>query len=612
MKKVPLYFFLSVLFFLSFSFPVKGEPVKKVPTPYLRNDPDAYWVSTGGSDTIGDGSSEKPWATIGNALSNVPDGSIIYVEPGTYEGRVRLTGQFAIGVTIVSSTPYQARLRNDSTVVTCFYGKGITLEGFDIAHSGPGAGALVIQIQDLIGTPGGDDYVSNITLKNNVLHDSYNNDILKINNGAGKITVTGNLFYNQTGQDEHIDVNSVTEVTIEDNLFFNDFAGSGRTNNNDTSSFIVIKDSNGNDDTNLGSRDIIVRRNVFLNWEGSSGSNFLLVGEDGKPYHEAQDVLVENNLMLGNAQNVMRAPFGVKGGKNITFRNNTVAGDLPSLAFAMRLNTEGENPQNENISFYNNIWSDPAGTMGAENASRPNDFSDTPIGETDSFNLDTNLYFNGSNQIPVDENETVNHTDDPNAVYGDPLLGEQTGIVLPRWIPAESRFADGSLTIRQCFTALVNLHGALGEESTAVDRADPSHAPADDILKNPRPSESGAQDSLASTRNGERALPDVGAYEVQSATPQVYVSPDGSCGGRTPCYQTISEGMGHPNSTLTIMIAQGDYDEQLTLSEEKEITLAGGWDNDFASQTGNATFIHDLEVTNGLVKIQMLTIKPKK
>ncbi len=46
-------------------------------------------------------------------------------------------------------------LRHDSTVVTCFYGQGITLEGFDIAHAGPGAGALVIQIQDLIGEPGG-------------------------------------------------------------------------------------------------------------------------------------------------------------------------------------------------------------------------------------------------------------------------------------------------------------------------------------------------------------------------------------------------------------------------------------------------------------------------
>ena len=52
-------------------------------------------------------------------------------------------------------------------------------------------------------------------------------------------------------------------------------------NNNDTSSYTVIKDSNCSDDSNLGSRFITVRRNIFLNWDGSTGSNFLIIGEDG-------------------------------------------------------------------------------------------------------------------------------------------------------------------------------------------------------------------------------------------------------------------------------------------------------------------------------------------
>ncbi|MCP4577790.1 MAG: hypothetical protein GY846_16075 [Deltaproteobacteria bacterium] len=454
----------------------------------------------------------------------------------------------------------------------------------------------MIQIQDLIGPAGGDEYVSNITLRNNILHDSTNNDILKINNGAGDIIVEGNLFYNQAGWDEHVDINSVTHVTLQDNIFFNDFAGSGRINGNDTSSYVVIKDSNGENDTNLGSRNITVRRNIFLNWEGSTGSNFVLVGEDGKSYFEARDVLVENNLMLGNSINVMRAPFGVKGGRDITFRNNTVVGDLPSYAYAIRLNTEGDNPPNDNILFYNNIWSDSTGTMGAENPSRPNDFSDTPKDETLAFALNTNLYWNGGQPIPSDGDEKINSTDDAGALISDPLLKGQTGLILPRWNPGENRFEDGSTTIRQAFVALVTQYGALGAGSPALDRADPAHAPNHDILGNPR--------SLGT------AVPDLGAHELQSTPLVVYVSPDGSCDGRIPCYGKLQEGMDHPHAVFTIQVAQGTYDEDLTLNGTREITLQAGWDSTFFEQTPLTTVIRAPTVTKGHITFQNLIIKP--
>lgn len=454
-----------------------------------------FYVATGGSDTTGNGSQDFPWATIEHAVESVPDASLILVRPGLYSGRVRLDEQFVQGVSVRSQVPYMARLRHDATVVTVYRGQGITLEGFDIAHSGPGGG-LVIQVQDLIDEAGGADFTSRIVIRDNVIHDSFNNDLLKVNNGAGLVTVQGNMFYNQQGSDEHIDVNGVTDVVIEDNVFFNDFEGSGRTNGNDTSSFIVIKDSNPPDPLHPGSDRITVRRNVFLNWQGSTGSNFVLLGEDGKPFHEAKNVLVENNLMLGNSAHTMRAAFGVKAARDVTFRSNTVVGDLPSLAFAMRLNLESaSSPANDEIHFYNNVWSDPTGTMGAGSGGGANDFSDTPPADTADWTLHNNLYWNGGAALPQDPGELVNVTDDAARTLADPLLPTLSGLVLPRW--TGSGFADGSSTVREAFELLVRLYGVPAAGSPLIDAADPAQAPGEDILGN--------------ARGGE---PDLGAVEV--------------------------------------------------------------------------------------------------
>ena len=460
-----------------------------------------FYVATDGNDNDGDGSPGNPWATITHAVETVPDGSTILVQPGTYHGRVRLDEVFDQGILIRSEIPYQAKLRHSGNqVLTCFYGSRITLEGFDIAHSPENSSALVIQIQDLLGVgPGiGDDgldpVVSYITLRDNIIHDSTNNDLLKINNGARNITVDGNMFFNQYGSDEHMDINSVVDITVQDNIFFN-----YNPADIDTGSFVLVKDSNGDSDDVEGSERVTVRRNIFLNWYGSTGSNFLLLGEDGNAYYEAIDILAENNLMIGNSPNMIRAAFGVKGGRDVVFRNNTVVGDLPSRSYAMRLNTEGGNPPNDNIRFYNNIWSDPAGSMGTE-ANSTADFAEVPDGQNLTIELDNNLYWNGVNPIPFDDQQMIQYTDDLNRIIGDPSLGNQAGLVVPHW--NGSAFADGSISIREAFERLVNLFGAPAAGSPAVDAADPSHAPVDDILGAWRGSS-----------------PDIGAYERDTLTP---------------------------------------------------------------------------------------------
>ena len=436
-----------------------------------------YYVASDGADAPGGGSAAQPWASITYALDRVPDGALILVAPGTYNGRIRIRGVFDPPVTVRSQVPYRARLRHNATVLTAYDGNGVSgirIEGFDIAHSGDGAGAIVVHVQAM----GASSPAQDIVLVDNILHDSWNNDVLKINNGARRIQVLGNLFYNQGASDEHIDINSTEDVLVEGNVFFNDFAASGRPVSSNSSSFIVIKDSNGNDDGLVGARNTRVRRNVFLNWQGSSGSNFVLCGEDGHPYHESFDVVVENNLFLGNGTPAIRAPFGVKGCRDVLFRANTVSGNMPGNAFAMRLNTEGSNPANQNIVFRNNIWSDPTGTMSR--------FSTTPVGETTSFTLQRNLYWNNGATLPNHPAELINIGNDAQPVFGDPALVDPAGVATPYWNEATGTFNGGFTRIEQVFTALADTYGTTSAHGAGIGQADLAQMPPDDLLGRPR------------------------------------------------------------------------------------------------------------------------------
>ena len=477
-------------FFLAFMIVAFNPGAGKV---YPKNNCE-YWVAplpAGNDENIG--SYRRPWATLQHAGKNVPDNDCtVWFLPGIYSSTTRLNRRFETPTKFVSLLPYRAVLQGDDSVLTISGAKNITLEGFDIHHIGPAANPLLVAIDG--SEYGWSEY---ITLRDNLIHDSYNNDLLKVYNLSRFITIENNIFYNQGPPEEHMDVNSVTDVVIQDNIFFNDYEDSRRINGNQSKQFIVIKDSNGEVDGLLGSQRVTVRRNIFLNWEGQNDESFIQVGLDGKPYFEAIDIHIENNLLIGNSGNQVGAAFGVRGAKDVYFVNNTVVGDLPSKAYAARVSVTEQNPRNQNIYFYNNIWSDPSGSMGKDLEGNPNEFADGRPEDTENLVLDNNLYWNGRMNIPDGDLLSPLRDDAHRFVTNPWLVADQSNMILPFW--NGNTFLSGETTIRAEFIRLVNEYGAIPIFSPAKDRANPQYAPSDDILAQPR-----------------RELPDLGAYENQS------------------------------------------------------------------------------------------------
>jgi hypothetical protein len=454
-----------------------------------------YWVApapTGNNSNPG--TSVRPWATIRYAaaklLSLRASNCTVWVQDCVYNGSNDLEQRFSTMMTFKAVHPYKAILQNTGTALEISGAKNITFDGFEFRHAGSANEPLVVYVSQ-----SDNHWAERITFRNNIFHDSYDNDILKIANGSRFITVSGNIFYNQGEGEQHIDVNSVTNVVIQDNIFFNDFAGSGRPNERNTKHFIVIKDSNENDDGLLGAQRITLRRNIFLRYQGEADT-LVQIGNDGKPYYEANNVRLENNLVIGNNTDEAGYAFGVSGAQNVTFVNNTVSGNFPSSAYAYRIVIKDENPVNRNISFYNNIWSDPTRTMGSGLNGLDNDFSSGDAASVRGFVLRNNLYWNGGAPIPAGDVGTPMRTDNRRVVGNPRLNANQNNIVLPRW--NGSTFLSGSASIRQEFIRLVYRYGKILPGSAAINQADPNYAPATDILRRAR---------------GDS--PDMGAFELR-------------------------------------------------------------------------------------------------
>lgn len=459
-------FCLSVLFLLSGNLVVSaGE----------------YYISPTGNDTSGNGTIARPWKTLSHAVKAVPDdGSKLILRDGLYRGTTAFSRAFKNSLEIVAENPYLAKLsspENSNRVLYITKAANVVFNGLEFFGSGSEKTDYLIQITT--------KESRDVAFRNCIIHDSYKNDLIKINDSASRIVFSGCIFYNQppNGGDEHFDINTVTDITVEDSIFFNDYPGSGRPAANAGHSFIVIKNSGKTPNV---TKNITFRRNIFMNWCGKKDNAFILLGEDGKPFFEAQNILIENNLFLHHGNNPIWGALLYKGGlKNVVTRANTITGHPKTEwtgAFSVMVLNIGENPKIERMSFANNIFCDNTGRMPQFSYSKSDRFA-TP----QDFSAANNLYWNAGKKLKLEPADLFSPDRDPKAVLGDPVLpsvpDEQ---IIPRLSAGTNRFLSGKSSIREEFERLVEAYAVPGNGSAAIGKADPKTMPKDDILGRPR------------------------------------------------------------------------------------------------------------------------------
>jgi hypothetical protein len=498
-----------------------------------------YYVALDGSDVPDGGSGDKPWKTVRYALEHTPvsGGHEIIVRPGSYPSMGYITTRFEKPVLLRAEIPYRTTVQDPAghRAGYLYEAKNIIIAGFNIQGNPNWSGAwsqnaYVFQI----------DKCRNIVLENNIMHDSYNNDILKLNNYSYDCEIRGNIFYNQQPEPghQHIDANQVYDCVIEDNIFFNDYPVSGRPRSINASGFVVVKSSvlrmqiesreiPLEDALDRGSRNILIARNVFLNWFGRVDQPMILLGEDALPLYEVNNCVVENNLFIHNevyatkeeslqygkdhTANRIGGTWAIKGVNNVIFRANTITGFIQHgwhgynngdghFGYALRIAIESGNlngspagnPPNRNITVSNNIFSVPVKSVRGEGQ-----LGIIAGGRKEwliNGKIDNNVYYNCD--MPLREGTEATAADaltfsmDVHQIVGDPLLETDLSygrVTTPAWNSVTNTIDGGYGTIEQARIGLVNKFGTpRSSESPAHDAADGANMPKRDILYNLR------------------------------------------------------------------------------------------------------------------------------
>jgi|GEM_PF-6488055 len=105
-----------------------------------------------------------------------------------------------------------------------------------------------------------------------------------------------------------------------------------------------------------------------------------------------------------------------------------------------------------------------------------------------------------------------------------------------------------------------------------------------------------------------------GPWLSESPTQNAYVSSDGDCGDKQPCYDSIQKAIDEAATGSVILVKQGTYPGSIFLGSKKSLLIKGGYNSTYDQQTAGTTYIEGVEQTNiqatsGSLKFQMINVR---
>jgi len=520
-----------------------------------------YYVSTTGDDTTGTGSITNPYRTIQHVLDSAStSGDTIILRGGTYNENVRIRKS---NVTIKSKSDEWAVIQSatddaneDVTVIFDVDSDGSTLQRVEVI--GGYWYGIMFRTKWEWGDPNDRSGACNIIIEDCKIHDT-GNACIKITPGCDDITIRRCEIYN-SGRRAPDSAEAIDNVNgdrmLVQQCHIHDITATG----------LYAKG---------GAIGMKIERCLVKNCGGAG----ILIGFDTSPewfdtdsnpeYYENIDGTVRNCVVM----HTQYSGIGLYAAKNPTVYNNTLvdvaksghAGFFFGITYQDWAPYAGR-PPSINPVIRNNTVMQSGAMNGTAIEIRYTDDLGGLSGLSGMPAMSNNRYYIESGTALFEDNRP-----------GSELLGS-----LAAWQSHISGDA-GSSEGNPKFVDPLDDDYHLSAMSPCIDAGTSDGAPATDYDGIARPQGQGY---------------DIGAYEF--SLPFVYISLDGLCGGKTPCYSQIQDGIDWDGVVFTIKAEQGIYDENIVFDEPKEIDFQGGWDSVLESASG-VTRVKSVTISDGTV-----------